>query len=139
MSAIEEPGKTSTGKIIGLIGCGCLGLILLGLLVGGGIFYGITKALKSNDPYRDSIAAVETNPEAIAALGEPVEPGFFLSGSININNGVGDVDFSIPVSGPKGKGTVRVKGIKPSGSVTWNYDIWELVVDGKPEAIPLGK
>ena len=139
MSAIEQPGKSSTGKIIGLIGCGCLGLILIGILIGGGIFYGVGKALKSNDPYRDSIAAVGTNPDAIAALGEPIEPGFFPSGSINSNNGVGDVDFSIPVSGPKGSGTIRVKGTKASGSAPWVYEVWDLTVEGGSQPIPLSK
>ena len=139
MSAIEQPGKSSTGKIIGLIGCGCLGLIIIGVVVGGGIFYGVGKALKSNDPYRDSIAAVETNSDAIAALGEPIEPGFIPSGNINVNNGVGDVDFSIPVSGPKGSGTIHVKGTKASGSAPWVYEVWELTVEGKPDPILLSK
>ncbi|HRQ89832.1 MAG TPA: cytochrome c oxidase assembly factor Coa1 family protein [Bacteroidia bacterium] len=112
-------------------------VLLIGAVVGIG-FWGITKALKSNDPYRESIAAVETNPAAVEALGTPVKPGFFLTGNININNGEGSVDFSIPVSGPKGKGTVHVVGSKSAGASAWTYSTWELNIEGGP-SIPLEK
>ena len=139
MSAIEEPGKSSAGKIIGIIGCGCFGLILLGALVFGGIFFAAGKLLKNNAPYRDSIAAVVSNPEAIAALGDPVKPGFIPTGNVNFTNGQGDVDLSIPVSGPNGKGTIRVKGKKTAGSDVWIYETWQLEVFGRPDPIPLGQ
>lgn len=140
MSEIQQaPAKSSSGKIIGFIGCGCLALIILGLLVGGGIFWGVGKALKSNDPYRDSIAAVEANPDAIAALGEPIKPGFIPTGNINIDNGEGTVDFSIPVSGPLGKGAIRVVGTKAAGSSTWVYETWQLEVEGSEAPILLGE
>jgi len=137
MSAIEGQEKSSTGKIIGFIGCGCVALILIAGLVGGGIFYGVTKLLKNNDPYRDSIAAVQSNRAALDALGEPIEARFFLSGNIALNNGESTVDISIPVFGPKGKGSIHTVGTKPSGSPTWIYTTWELAVEGKPEPILL--
>jgi len=59
------------------------------------------------------------------------------SGSISLENDTGTVDFSIPVSGPDGKGTVKVKGTKEAGN--WTYEVWELRVDGRPEPIPLGQ
>lgn len=140
MSAIEQPpaGKSSGGKIAAIIGCGCLGLILIGVAVGGLIFWGAGKALKSNAPYTDSIAAVQSNPAAAAALGSPIKPGFFPSGSININNGEGTVDFTIPVSGPEAKGSIRVVGAKPAGSETWIYETWQLEVEDGA-TIPLGQ
>lgn len=136
MSEIEEQKKTPVGKIIG---CGCLVLVVIGLLGGAAIFFGITKALKSNAPYREAIAATESNPAAIAALGEPIKPGLIPSGSIHIGDGEGEVNFEIPVSGPKGKGTIHIRGEKPAGSPTWIYDTRELKVEGQREPIPLGK
>ncbi len=136
MSTVEEQKKTPVGKIIG---CGCLALLVIAILGGTGIFFGVTKLLKSNAPYNDAIASVESNPAAIAALGEPIKPGMFPSGNISINNGEGEVDFKIPVSGPKGEGTIHVRGEKPAGSETWIYDTRELKVEGQPEPIPLGK
>ncbi len=136
MSNVEEQKKTPVGKIIG---CGCLALLVVAILGGGGIFFGVTKMLKSNAPYKDAIAAAESNPAAIAALGEPIKPGMFPSGNISINNGEGEVDFTIPVSGPNGKGNIHVRGEKPAGAPAWIYDTRELKVEGQPEPIPLGK
>lgn len=131
--------KSSTGKIIGIIGCGCLGIpLVIGIIVALG-FFGLAKMIKSSDAYKDSVAAVQSNPAAIEALGEPIEPGFFFQGSINLENGEGNADFRIPVSGPKGSGEVHVVGTKASGSSTWQYSTWELKVEGNPEPIPLGK
>lgn len=140
MSAIEQTqtGKTSGGKVVAFIGCGCLALILAGVAVFALIFWGVGKAMKSGQPYVDSIAAVESNAAATEALGTPIEPGFMPSGSFNFNNGTGTVDFSIPVSGPKGKGTIRVVGNKSSGSAPWEYSTWQLDVEGG-ESIPLGQ
>lgn len=139
MSVIGEPGKSSTKKVIGIIGCGCAGLLLVGLLAVGGIFFVIMKTLKSSDAYTESIAAVESNEEAVAALGTPVKPGFMPTGNVSINNGEGEVDFTIPVSGPTGKGIIRVKGTKFPGSSVWIYDTWQLEVEGRSDPILLEK
>lgn len=140
MSAIEQTqtGKSSGGKIAAIIGCGCLTLILVAVAVIGLIVWGASKAMKSAEPYKASIEAVQNNAAANEALGSPIEPGFIPSGSFNYNNGEGSVDFSIPVSGPKGKGTIRVVGDKPSGASSWNYTTWELQVEGG-DSIPLGQ
>jgi hypothetical protein len=140
MSAIEQTTtqKSSAGKVVAIVGCGCLGLVLLVLAgVGVAAFFG-AKAFKNNAPYLDSIAVVESNAAALEALGSPISPGFIPSGSISTENGQGSVDFTIPVSGPKGKGSIRVVGSKAPGSSSWSYETWELqVADG--ETIPLGQ
>lgn len=139
MSAIEQPAAGSSGSnALKFIGCGCLALIVIGLLGVIGLAFGFTKLMKNNEPYRDSVAAVEANPEAAAALGTPVEPGFLPSGNISTTNGEGSVDLSIPVSGPNGKGTIKVVGTKASGATEWTYQTWELQIPGR-EAIPLSK
>lgn len=98
---------------------------------------GIGKALKSNDPYKDSIAAVQANPAAIETLGEPIEPGFMPTGNISVVNDGGEVNFSISVSGPKGSGAITVIGTKAGG--VWSYDTWHLKVEGREDVIPLSK
>ena len=141
MSEIDQPPaqkKSSTGKILGFIGCGCLGIIIAIVAFVFIVFGGVMKVIKSSDAYKDSIAAVQTNPEAIEALGEPIEPGFMMSGNISTNNGESEVDIQVPVSGPKGSGTIYVKGNKSGGSNAWSYEKFELKVDGNPEPIPLG-
>ncbi|MFK5921364.1 MAG: cytochrome c oxidase assembly factor Coa1 family protein [Verrucomicrobiota bacterium] len=131
----QEAKKKS--PVLKYIGCGCLSLVVVGVIGMVVVGLGIGKALKSNAPYKDSIVAVQANQVAIEALGEPIKPGFMLSGSINVENDGGNVTFSIPVSGPKGSGTITVKGTKAGG--VWSYDTWQLKVDGREEVIELGK
>lgn len=129
--------KSSGGKIAAFIGCGCLGIILVGAGFVAVLVFGVGKMLKGNDAYRESVALVQSNPQAIAALGEPIKPGFMVSGSFNFTNGEGTVDLTIPVSGPKGSGSLRVVGEKKA-SGPWTYSTRELQVEGQSEAIPLG-
>ena len=43
----------------------------------------------------------------------------FLSGKTNVNGASGEADLAIPVSGPKGKGTLYVVAAKSAGR--WSY------------------
>jgi len=134
----NQSSTNSSSKVWKFVGCGCLALFVIGALGFGGLFYGFFKLLRNNDPYRDSIAAVQGNPAAIAALGEPIKPGIFMTGNISFNNDSGSVNFRIPVSGPKGKGTIQVRGTRANSHTGWVYDVWELRVKGQPDPIPLG-
>lgn len=140
MSAIEQPAapKSNTGKIVGCVGCGCLAVIIAIVGFVGVTFWGVGKAFKSSEPFTQSIASAEGNPAVVEAIGTPITPGFMPQGSFNFNNGAGEVDFSIPVSGPKGKGTIRVVGTKAAGAPVWEYTTWQLEVEGG-DTIPLGQ
>lgn len=112
-----------------LLGCAgvfvvCSGAIAL-LLVS------VTGAIRSSEPYRVGLEAARTSPEVAEALGEPIEPGFLASGSISVSGGSGEADLSVPVSGPKGKGTVYVDATKVAGA--WEYD--RIVVEVGDERI----
>jgi hypothetical protein len=135
--------ETGTGNVtkkspaLKIIGCGCLGIFVLGIIgvVGMVTFFG--KVLKNNPPYKDSIVAVQSSSAAVDALGEPIKPGFMPSGNISVTNDSGTVEFSIPVKGPKGSGTIVVKGTRSGG--VWSYETWHLKVNGQEDVIPLSK
>lgn len=116
------------GKILKIVGCGCLGLVVVAVAAVIFIVLGLFGVLKKATPYADSLEAVQSNPGAIEALGEPIDPGFVVSGSVNLNNDDGDAALSYPVSGPNGKGTVKVTGKKAAGQ--WSYETMELQVEG---------
>jgi Cytochrome oxidase complex assembly protein 1 len=84
-------------------------------------------AIKSTDVYKDAIVKAKTSPAVIEALGSPIKEGMFVSGNINANGASGESDLAIPISGPKGKGTIYLKAEKSLGR--WNY--LELVVEIK--------
>ena len=98
------------------------------LLVGGciaSIFMVATTAMKSSDVYKDALLQAQSNSEVVEALGSPITAGYFTGGSINTNGPSGDAAFSIPLSGPKGKGTIQLEAKKSGGE--WTYST--LVVD----------
>jgi len=120
--------KSSTGKVLAIVGCGCLGLVALAVIGVVVIFSIVMGAVKSSEAYTETVALVQNHPEAIALLGEPIKPGFMVSGSTSITNGEGQADLTIPVSGPQGSGSLRVVGERPLNQ-PWRYTVRQLVMD----------
>ena len=117
-----------------------VGCLLPLVLCGGGILvfvfviYGaVTGAIRSSDAYQEGMNRARSNPEVVAALGEPIESGFWISGSINVNGPSGNVDVSIPISGPKGSGTLYVVGTRNAGR--WQYSTMEVEIPGRASRI----
>ena len=114
---------------------GCLGMIavvavVIVLIVT--LFFG---ALKSSDVYKQALAKAQANPTVISELGEPIEAGFFMSGSINVNGSSGDADIAIPISGPKKSATIYAVARKSAGE--WKYSRLEVEVPNRPARIDL--
>jgi hypothetical protein len=79
----------------------------------------VFSAVKSTDVYKDALTRAKAHPAVIEALGSPITEGFLLSGNTNVNGASSEANLSIPVSGPKGKGTIYVAATKSLGR--WNY------------------
>ncbi len=92
-------------------------------------------AMRSSTPYQEAMQMVNTDSAAIEVLGEPIEAGWLMSGSIETSGSSGTASFSIPVSGSKGEGTLYVEAQRTGGR--WHYDQLYLEVDGQSELIPL--
>jgi hypothetical protein len=84
------------------------------------LFTVVFGAIKSSGPYTESLALVKQHPEARQLLGAPIEPGFFVAGSINVSGTSGDADIYYSVSGPKGEATVYVVAVKKAGE--WDFE-----------------
>ena len=136
----SEPAPTGNNRrTLILISCGLLTAvaICIFLVVGGaaGIVATVFGSIKSSDVYQDALAEATADPEVVNTLGEPVEAGLIPSGSISVENASGEASLSIPISGPKGKGTLYVEATKSAG--TWTYTVLEVAVVGQPGRIDL--
>lgn len=98
---------------------GCLSLLVLFAAFIAVIVFAVFGAIKSTDVYKTAVARAKANPEVVAALGSPISEGMFPTGNSNVNGGAGSADLSIPISGPKGKGTIYVTATKSAGA--WAY------------------
>jgi hypothetical protein len=137
MSEPQRSWWSRNWKWVVPVGC------LLPLVVCGGgvalIAYFAFNLLQSTEPYLDAVAKAKASPAVVAALGEPIQEGRFVGGSFKVRhiNGVetGEVNFAIPLSGPKGSGTLRVIGTKAGGK--WTYSVMDVTVLGQGPPINL--
>lgn len=77
----------------------------------------------------------QNNKDVIEALGTPVDPGFFVTGAMEVSGPSGHADLAIPLSGPQGEGTLYVKAEKIAGQ--WEMRRLEVEVEGHAERIDL--
>ena len=98
---------------------GCLSVAFLFLAFVGSILVIVFGAIKSSDVYMEALARAKVDPAVIEALGSPIKDGFLVSGNTNVNGASGESNLAIPISGPKGKGTIYVSANKSLGQ--WNY------------------
>jgi len=114
---------------------GCLGLIILVLGFIASIMMIAFGVMKSSNVYEQAMIETRSNIEVIEALGEPIEDGFLLTGEINVHGTLGEANFAIKISGPKGEGTVYVIATKKAGR--WNYELLEVEINGREKRINL--
>jgi hypothetical protein len=82
-------------------------------------------AFRSSYVYQEVLTRARASPAVVEQLGTPIEPSKFVSGSINISGDSGDADLSIPVSGPKGSGTLYARAEKRAGE--WHFSLLAFV------------
>jgi hypothetical protein len=134
-TAAPAPPASSDRKWLKWIAIGCAGLLVLGVFGAVGIVTLVLGAVKRSDAYENAFDRVAAHPEAIARLGEPIEPGWLVSGSVNVSGPGGEASLAIPVAGPEGEGTVFVEATKQGGE--WHYTTLTLAVEPDNERIDL--
>ena len=121
----------------------CLACVLMIplVLVGAAVAFGVvvagavSKGIKTSEPYTLALAKARANAAVIETLGEPITDGPMPSGSIKSNGGSGEVDLAIPVSGPRGSGTIYVVARQEAG--VWTYSTLAVAVGGQEKCINL--
>jgi len=93
------------------------------------------RGFKSSQVYKEAVAKARSNSEVRRELGEPVRPGWWVSGSLRVSGPSGIARFSTPLHGPAGQATLYVQAQKVSNR--WRFDILEVAVEGRSERIRL--
>lgn len=91
--------------------------------------------LRSATPYREAVQRTRASPAVVAAIGVPIETGWFFTGHIEVSNDTGSADFDIPVHGPKGAALIHVRATKSEGK--WHYSIMRVRVEATQQRIDL--
>jgi cytochrome oxidase complex assembly protein 1 len=104
------------------------------LLAAGFIFFIISipfGLMKSSDAYKMALARAKADPRVMNALGSPIEDGFFVGGNSNVSGTSGHADMNVPISGPKGKGTIYFVASKFAGQWTFSKLMVEVAKTGQ--------
>jgi Cytochrome oxidase complex assembly protein 1 len=93
------------------------------------------RGFKSAQVYKEAVARARSNPEVRRELGEPVRPGWWVSGSLRVSGPSGIARFSTPLHGPEGQAMLHVQAQKIADR--WRFEVLEVEVPGRSERIRL--
>jgi len=114
---------------------GCLTMVAIGAGFVAVIVYAAAGMMKSSDAYKLALEKARSNVQVQQRLGTPIEPGFFVSGSVNVAGSSGKADLTIPIKGPKGEGTIYVDATKFANE--WKFNRLEVGFGDDPHRIDL--
>jgi len=113
-----------------------LATFFLGLVVFAfGIFAIILGVMRDSTVAKNSVERARSSDPVVERLGTPISEGWLVSGSVNVSSGAGDADLTVPIAGPKGKGTVYAVAHMTAG--TWTYDKLQVGFEGSAERVNL--
>lgn len=109
--------------------------IAIFLFIPVGIFAIIVTAFRSSAPYQIAVEAAQNDPRVIAELGEPIEPGWLILGSLETSGSSGDASLNIPLRGSKNRGRLHVGAWRRGGD--WEFYTLQVVPRGSDTVIVL--
>lgn len=118
-----------------LLPSGCLSIVAVVVLFGVAIVALVFGILKSSGPYEAAVAEAKSSPAVQEALGTPIREGWYVLGNLRYNNSSGDLDLTIPISGPNGKGTIYLVGQRTAGE--WHYSTFVVKIHATGDRINL--
>ncbi|TNH44880.1 cytochrome c oxidase assembly factor Coa1 family protein [Photorhabdus luminescens] len=96
-----------------------------------GAFTIVMGVMKASEPYKKALSLAQGNPVVKNILGQPIEAGWFVSGSINKR----EAELDIPIKGNRSGGTVHVDANKHAGH--WRYKNITVQPDSSGQLIDL--
>jgi hypothetical protein len=114
---------------------GFLTLIFLGSVLATILVTVIITSFHNSDVYQLVWAKAAENSQVREQIGEPMTAAWFIFGQLNVNGSTGTANLSIPISGPKGKGSIRAVAYKSAG--VWRFTYLQVSIDGRPGSIDL--
>ena len=95
----------------------------------------VSAAMTSSTVCVAALERARSDDQVLAQLGEPIETGRWLTGSMNFIAPSGRADLAIPIHGPRGQATLYLRAEKMAGE--WQYEILEVAIAGQEGHIKL--
>lgn len=101
-------------------GCGgCLTVIALGVFFVVTLTAVVFYFIRNSDANQETLKKAQSSPALIQQIGEPIEMGWLVVGSVSRSNEQGNADMSIPVTGPQGSARIHTVGTRDANG--WSY------------------
>jgi Cytochrome oxidase complex assembly protein 1 len=135
MGAPELPKRAGTRNVPVAIGLGCFAVLVLGCLFIVGALTLANVAMRSSEAYQLALAAAQRDPSVAAELGAPVSSSWFTTGQIEVFGSGSEATLEIPISGPRGSGTLAVRATKSAGK--WTFSTLNVRISGRSAPLDL--
>jgi hypothetical protein len=89
--------------------------------------------MRASWAYSEGFRRACESKDVAAELGMPIQAGWFITGTINVSDSMGDANLNIPLSGSKNGGTLHVVAHKIRGD--WQFECVELEIIGQSHTI----
>ena len=135
LQAQESDGPDTTPRGLSKMGIAwvAIGVVATFALFFVSVFVLVESMFHSSGVYTMALTKAQKSPCVAHVLGSPLKPDWMTSGEINENNDEGSAELSIPVSGPKGSGSLELKAQRESG--TW--EIQSLILEHDVDRIQI--
>ena len=119
-----------------VVPAGCGAMLAAAVAFVGVVLFAVMTTIRHSDPYAAAVSQARASAAVRHALGVPIREGWFVAGNVNVQlGGSGTASLSIPLSGPKGRGTLYVQATKSAGQ--WRFSQLVLALKGSDEELDL--
>jgi hypothetical protein len=130
----EKPSRPVRRAVF--IGCAVAAAGVAAILIFvGGVLFAVFGVMRNSEVCTIALDRANHDPELVAVLGEPIGAGWFVSGKVETAGPSGTAELSVPISGPRGKGTLYIVAKKTADR--WEYTVLEVAIPGRTERINL--
>lgn len=91
--------------------------------------------MSNSDVAKLAMSEAQASSKMTERLGQPLKRGWFVSGNIEVTPASGHAELAIPVSGPKGSGTLYAEARKQAG--LWHLNLLQFGSEGSTERLDL--
>ncbi len=137
-SRVQSENAAAIKKGIGCSCGGCAALAASFVFLFVLIFSVVMYFIRNSDGVEAAVKLAKENAALVEMLGEPIEIGWLVNGSIQ-GAGVGaKVEVNIPLTGPKGAGTLMAQGYRETEQ-KWRFTMLRFAPENADEAMDLLK
>lgn len=94
----------------------------------------LSGSFRNSEVYKQAMAQASASWQVRDQIGEPIKAVWFIFGELKLGGSTGHANFSIPISGPRGKGRIRVVANK---NEVWRFTSLQVYVQGQRQVIDL--